>query len=190
MSRLRWWEQLRLLDKIPDFYSECNLMKAIYRVNSTELDNVQARLSNVLDQFFIDTISTSIDRWEKEVEIPKNELSIEQRREQVKSKLRGYGTVTLEHLKNVCASYGNGEVEIIENPSIYEFIIKFVGEKGIPQNIENLKKIVDDLKPAHLGVVYEFSYLTWDETDTNSWTWNETDALNLTWDQFEVYGKE
>ena len=101
------------------------------------------------------------------------------------SKLRGTGTVTKTMMKNVAASFVNGDIEIIEYPSRYCFAVKFTSRTGIPYNIEDIKAMVEELKPAHLAVEYIFTYRLWqDVLDTLS---NWTTVKSYTWEQLLVF---
>jgi hypothetical protein len=140
-----------------------------------------------LKQYFIDDTNTSIDQWEKEYGLPKSDLPLEQRRAKVKSKMRGYGTVTVSNIKNVCDAYTNGNVTITEKPTEYEFEIKFNSVRGIPPNIEDLKKVIYQIKPAHLGVTYVYAYLTMGEFSSYNYTMEEITTLNLTMAELAIY---
>jgi hypothetical protein len=85
-------------------------------------------------------------------------------------------------MKNVSESFTNGEVDIIENNPAYSFTVKFVGSKGIPPNIDDLKAAIEEIKPAHLAVQYEFSYTLWSEVKNITWGTVKTG----TWGQLRI----
>ena len=86
---------------------------------------------------------------------------------------------------NPVASFVNGDIEIIEYPSRYCFAVKFTSRTGIPYNIEDIKAMVEELKPAHLAVEYIFTYRLWqDVLDTLS---NWTTVKSYTWEQLLVF---
>ena len=117
--------------------------------------------------------------------VPDTAADLETRRGRVMSKLRGTGTVTKTMMKNVAASFVNGDIEIIEYPSRYCFAVKFTSRAGIPYNIEDIKAMVEELKPAHLAVEYIFTYRLWqDVLDTLS---NWTTVKSYTWEQLLVF---
>lgn len=41
----------------------------------------------------------------------------------------------------------------------YTFTVQFVGEKGTPPNLDDLKEAIQRIKPAHLDVIYKFRFL-------------------------------
>ena len=99
------------------------------------------------------------------------------RQERIRAKISGVGTTTKEMVKNVASSYSNGEVEVIEDAAHYRFVIRFVGILGIPGNMADLKLTIEEIKPAHLVVEYEYIYNVW--SDVEMLTWEQ--AVARTW---------
>ena len=159
-----------LLSYMPRYYRTSKVIDNINTANSSELTKFTERLDNTLDQFFVDTADYTLDRWEKELGIEvNNNYDINFRRSRIKSKLRGQGTVTINLIKNVSETFSNGEVDVIEDNPSYSFMIKFVGTRGVPPNLDDLKKAIEDIKPAHLAVTYAFTYTVWKEVKAITW---------------------
>lgn len=177
-----------LMDLLPDYYKGNQTMEELQNILSADVDRLASGLNETIDQCFIDTATSLLSRHESiyglQVDVGKSDGF---RRERIKAKIRGIGTVTKEMVKDVAASYSNGEVEVIEDTANYRFIIKFVGVKGIPANMADLIITINEIKPAHLAFEFEYTYITWNEFDSYNKTWAEWDGLNLTWDEFEVY---
>jgi uncharacterized protein YmfQ (DUF2313 family) len=85
--------------------------------------------------------------------------SIEERRGAIKSRLRGYGTVTKEHIQNVAKSYANGDVEVVEDYVNYKIIVRFVNKFSVPSDLEDLQEFLREIIPAHLEVEYVIAHL-------------------------------
>ncbi|WP_231701918.1 YmfQ family protein [Crassaminicella thermophila] len=152
----------KLMQYLPNYYRTSKVMTNITDVYDIELQEFQTKLDNTLNQFFVDLADASLERWEKELGISVNKnKDIKYRRSVIKSKIRGQGTITINLIKNVAESYSNGEVEVTENNSNYSFTITFVGTKGIPPNMDDLKNAIEDIKPAHLGFTFEYTYNTY-----------------------------
>lgn len=170
----------KLMSYLPNYYRTSKVITDITNTQDSELKEFSDKIGQILNQFFIDKSDFTLERWEKELGLAVNNNKPEDyRRSVIKSKLRGHGTVTIKFIKNISESYANGEVDIIEDHVNYSFTIKFVGTKGIPPNLDDLKQTIEEIKPAHLGVDYEFTYTTWGELQGLNWeelklsTWQE-----------------
>jgi len=98
------------------------------------------------------------------------------------ARMRGFGTCTKAMVKKVADSWTNGDVEIVEflthyelnkkytheqmkqfthaklSLNDYEFKIVFNNEIGIPPNMQDVYNAIEEIKPAHLNVRYEFKF--------------------------------
>lgn len=168
-----------LIKYLPQFLRENETIKLILNeVFSKEIGALKLETFNVLEQFFVSTAIFGLDIWERLLGIPiSKEKSIPMRREIIKAKLRGNGTATKNLISQVASAYSNTVVDVIENPKEYKFIIKFVGGKGIPPNMKDLTRTIEEIKPAHLTFDYEYTYCVWDWS--KDYTWNE--LKNMSW---------
>lgn len=173
----------RYMQQLPRYYRTSRVMTDMSRSMDTELQQVQDRVDNILNQFFVDTADFTLERWEQELGIPVNNTKpADYRRSVIKSKLRGSGTVTVNFIKNVAESYSNGEVEIQEDNASYSFTVKFVGTKGIPPNLDDLKLSIEEIKPAHLAVDFAFTYTIWEEVKQMIWH----EVKGVTWEKLKI----
>ena len=89
-----------------------------------EFDNLKSEIQLTENQFFVILSDKNISEHEKDLGLtPDTGADIDTRRGRVMSKLRGTGTVTKSMMKNVAASFVNGDIEIIEYPSEYQKMI-------------------------------------------------------------------
>ncbi|UZQ86041.1 YmfQ family protein [Thermoclostridium stercorarium] len=153
-----------LMELLPNYYRGNVTMEKLQSILAEKIQALANDLNETIDQCFINTATTLLSRYEKiyglQVDVSK---SHEFRRERIRAKIRGVGTVTKEMLKAVARSYSNGEVEVIEDSANYRFIIKFVGTLGIPANMADLILTIEEIKPAHLAYTFEYTYRTYDE---------------------------
>jgi uncharacterized protein YmfQ (DUF2313 family) len=176
-----------LRDKFPSFYENSGMMLALWEVEDTEITNIQDSLTSTIDQTFIDSTDTEIERWETLFGLPiRPNIPLTDRQSTVKAKMRGIGVVNVAQIKRTADAFTNGDVQVTEKPTTYEFEIKFTAVKGIPPNMTDLQNAINQLKPAHLNVTYVYAYSTWDSLDSKVYTWNGIDTLAKTWDQFET----
>ncbi|MFD3271529.1 putative phage tail protein [Paenibacillus dendritiformis] len=174
-----------MLGRLQLFMRKSEIYKAIFEAESTLYDNRDEAIFDLFMQLSIDTATWALAIYENELGIPVDPRKpYIERRSVIKSKMRGTGKVSAALIKIVADSYTNGDVDVRFDGSIR---VKFVSVKGMPPNLEDLKASIEEIKPAHLSIEYEFSYLIWDEIDAYKKSWDEWDALKLTWDQLEVY---
>lgn len=174
-----------MYDYLPKYYHELKEAQAIIDSESIEVEALNNDIKDVLSQFFVDTATWGLSRWEYIVGIRVDESKpIDQRRSQIKSALRGAGTTTVALIKNVAESFQNGEVEVGEDNANYEVIITFVGNRGIPPNMTDVYNAIDKIIPAHIKARYKFTYLAWSELDNANISFNTLDTYR--WDDLEV----
>lgn len=176
-----------MLVMLPAYYDKENT-RAVIDAQGKEFDALKSLLLFVLDQLFAATASGwGLDWWEKELDLPTIAGKPDsERRSRILSKLRGMGTVTINLIKVIAEAYDNGLVDVIDHPEDYYFIIKFIDHRGVPPNLKDIKAAIEEAKPAHLEVLYEFTYFIWNEWDNKNETWDQFDVLTLSWDQLEV----
>lgn len=176
------------MDLLPNYYKGNKTMEELQSILNMEINELVNGLDETIDQSFVNTATSLLSRYEEiygiEVDVGKSD---DFRRERIRAKIRGMGTVTKQLIVDTAGSYSNGEVEVIEDNENHSFIIKFVGTMGIPANMTDLKITLEEIKPAHLSFTFEFTYITWDEIENYKKTWDEWGALTLTWDEFEAY---
>lgn len=169
-----------MLSYLPRYYETSRVMGSILQAQGTEMDKLHQSLDETLDQFFINTATWGLDAWERELGLSSYAgKPDDQRRSRIISKLRGIGTTTLSLIRNVAESYVYSTVEVTVSTAQYGFTVKFVDARGVPQNLEDLKSAIEEVKPAHLMVIYQFTYTTWGEVKSTTWatvktsTWGE-----------------
>lgn len=64
--------------------------------------------------------------------------------------------------------------------------VVFPGTVGIPEEFEQIEKIVMDILPCHLGVEFYFRFLTWEECEAAEYTWALVEEREYTWEEFQV----
>lgn len=146
-----------LISKLPYFYKN-KITKSIQDGLSVEYNSVSEGISNILTQLFVDEATWGLDSWEKMLGIAKNNFDYQTRRENIKAKMRSRGTTTLSLIKNICEAYSYGEVDIIPDHANYSFVISFIGSMGVPKALDELNKIIEEIKPCHLAHSYKFRY--------------------------------
>ena len=65
--------------------------------------------------------------------------------------------------------------------------VSFPGVAGEPEGFPELKTIIEDILPAHLGIEYDFWFLIWQELEDNFPSWRSIEVLELSWTQLETF---
>ncbi len=150
-----------LMALLPDYYNDNLTMKELQGIIATDITDLASSFNETIDECFVNTASSLLSRYEKiygiTVDVSKSD---EFRRERIRTKIRGIGTVTKQMIIDTAASFSNGEVEVIEDPANSSFKIKFVGTLGIPANMADLTLTIEEIKPAHLAFTFEYVYNT------------------------------
>ena len=74
-------------------------------------------------------------------------------------------------MQNVSESFVNGEVAVEEHNDEYRFDIVMLSVIGIPPNMEDLKRAIEEIKPAHLAYEIIIKYNTWGMVRNSQMTW-------------------
>lgn len=175
-----------LLECLPSFYHNSDIIKAFMESNSVEVDTLKAYMNDLVKNLYVKTATWGLDLFEEELGLTTDKsIDYEERRERILAKKRGNGTTTKAMIKNTAEAFSGGEVEVIENFNDYSFVVKFVGVKGIPKNLALFKKMIEEIKPAHLNYELAFTYTVWSMVMAKSNIWN--DFNNKTWVELMAY---
>lgn len=174
-----------LMRYLPYYYAGSTIMKAIQDAYAEELGYVYYFLEDFLKQFLTPVTATwGLAFWEQELGLKTDiSKSYEERREIIMSRLRGIGTIGRDVIKRAAEVFSGGEVEIIEYPDEYRFVVKFIGVRGIPKNMASFIEMIEDLKPAHLTYSFEYTFTWWDLLKELTWA----QAGTMTWNQLKEY---
>ena len=172
---------INLKKHLPQYYAKSSAMADILNPIEQEIAAEDEYISLVNNQMLISTATVMIDRYERELGIDVNTAdSYEVRRNRILAKLRGLGTVTRDTIERIVRTYVDGIIEITEDYSNYTLSIKFITHKGQIANIDNIKKSISEVMPAHIKVDFIFTYRTWNDVASVIGTWN--DVAQYTWD--------
>lgn len=170
-----------MFDYIPSYFKNAKNFAILMNSENIQLDKADALIDDLIDQLYVDTATWGLIYWEKEHGIEYNPmLSYEERRSRVKAKIRGIGKVDRKLIQAMAAAYSNGEVDVTFDGKIN---VTFIGTRGIPSALAELKNQLEEIKPSGLPIVYIFTYLTWYEFDLLTAEAQES----MTWDQLESY---
>ena len=180
-------------ERVPDYHYISAQSRALIDSLADASAEAKTALDDVMQQFFVKTATWGLALWEQQVGITTDSsLSIEDRRSAVLQKLVASGNTTAEMIRDLAKSITGYEARVIVNDD-YSISLEFVGEKTefADINVEEVRSIVEQIKPAHLRFV--ISGITWEDIESIELTWQYFDDNPTTWDEFEskfcVHGK-
>lgn len=63
--------------------------------------------------------------------------------------------------------------------------VAFPGIPGIPDGFGEMRRILEEILPPHVGVRYDFWYLTWRELEGKYASWARLEAMGMDWEALE-----
>jgi len=147
---------LNLLNKV---YRSCSFTQMLANAISVVLTNIEGKITKTKNTFyFSDLDEDGILYWEQLLKItPATSQSFADRRSAIQAKWYSNIHNDILLLQLVCDSWKNGEtIASFVNGKIR---ITFVGEIGIPADLEGFKERLEEVKPCHLPYEMIFKYL-------------------------------
>ena len=146
-----------MIKALPLFMQKSKVFQEIFNAEEKQFTKMDVDLVDLRKQMDVSTATWGLDIYEKELNIKTDKSKpLEERRSVIKSKERGTGKVDASLIKIVADAFTNGDVEVFFDGNIN---IEFNSIIGIPSNIQDLENALDDIKPAHLRILYAFAYL-------------------------------
>ena len=172
------------MDLLPEAYKKSPPTVEIQNALEKMCGKVEGDIADLRAQFFLSTATWGLSLWEWvygiDTDISKD---MEHRRSVVAAKIRGKGTTTVEMIKNTSEAYVNGLVDVVEYNNEYRFEVVMMSVIGIPPNMEDLKRTIEEIKPAHLDYKIIIKYNTWGIAEESGITWGE--AAARTWQEMK-----
>ena len=149
-------EILKLLNKI---YREDEYTQELLKPLDKQINKLDELIEAITNNFFFNKLDEDGCKWyEKLLGItPKSNQTIEDRRSSIQAKWLSntHNDITLIQLVCDVWKYGDVAADFING----KIQITFVGEYGIPDDLEGLLRAVDLIKPAHLAYFLVYKYL-------------------------------
>lgn len=187
-------ETLTERELVPEYHLACEQSRALIGTLADASLKARAALEDVMKQFFVETATWGLALWEQQVGIETDSgASQESRRAVIKQKLVASGNTTAEMVRQLAESITGYEAKVEVNND-YSFSLSFWGEKNqlAVIDVDELKTIVEQIKPAHLRFV--ITGITWADLESVNMTWQYFENKLTTWAQLEsmfcVHAKE
>lgn len=157
-----------LRQNIPQFLADIPQMEDLMGTEQTEIDRIEQHTDDMLQEFFVSQFTEETARyWEELMGFsPAPDWELERRRERVRSRMLSQKRMTLPVFQEIVESMAMTEVEIREDPDNYLVTVKFVGIYGITPYLDDVKAEVEQIRPYHIKVVYEWVYVMEEQLET------------------------
>ena len=135
-------------------------------------------------------LGEGLELWENILPVGYISSSLKKRREAIMALMRiSNGAYTVELLNSTLAGCGIA-AEVAETGERQCVKVSFPGKKGVPEDVEEIKKGVEMILPCHLGIEYVYVYPTWQEIENLILSWQRAEELWRSWDAAEKAGDE
>jgi len=105
-----------------------------------------------------------------------------QLRSAVQALLRiGAGACTLQSVNDTLEGCGIPARAAVTGTGTVE--VSFPETPGVPEDFEALRRNIEEILPAHLGITYVFAFLTWETLESRGWSW--ADVAGMSWEEME-----
>lgn len=148
------------------------------------LDGVESELDRIAREMLV---LTAQDEGLEAVEalLPYRPVTdqLDRRREALAALLRiGGDSFTLKAINDNIA--GCGVAALVSETDVPEYVqVSFPGVRGKPNGYEEMRKIIEEILPCHLGIEYVFWYVTWGELEGVFSFWSEIGSGDYTWEE-------
>lgn len=167
----------KLIKYLPHYEQKSSVFHEILGAGELQIKAQENIINDIKKQLSIDTATWALDIFEKELGIVTPEgKKVQDRRAVIKSKWRGVGKADTMLIKLTADAYSNGNVEVDFRDKVH---IKMTSYHGVPQNFKDLKRIMRQIVPAHLDIIYDYRYLL-NKDVQNKETIEEFNQLPLT----------
>lgn len=174
-----------MIKYLPLYERKSDIFNEILDADDREFRNIEQQLEITNRNIFLDTAIESLPIFERDLGIEMMiGLRYDQRREQITSRfISAFDQTTEETIKRVAGAYSNGDVEVNPTATVGVYEVKFIGSRGVPNNMPGLKKALNIIIPAHLGLTYIFTFAPWEDLANQTWG----SVANKTWNDLRIW---
>lgn len=173
-----------MIEKLPYYYRKSKAVEVLYTAIQKILDKMSADISAEDMMLFI-TTTADFTLHEKDVGLSAVTADNETKRSRVIARIQGNAVLTKSALYELICVYDKTGCSIREDYENYTVTIAFTGRKGKPYNLEEIQSAVEEVKPAHIQIEYEFEKNTWEDLRIKLSNWGN--AMSLTWGEVVDY---
>lgn len=137
----------RMIDYVTPLYGASYYGLWLFEIMGLEIDKVKDFVEDMYNELFPETATWSISHWEKAFGISGTEgMSQEQRRQQIRLK-RQKIPMNPARMKRILEGIAGVGVTVTEHAAKNMLLVTLL---GTVDNLDDIKKLVEEIKPAHL----------------------------------------
>ena len=145
-----------MIKKLPKYYENSQVVIDFFESLKSEFSHINSDIDTAEKEIYV-TSADDISRHENETGIKPTDPDKETRRLRVLSKLQGSGVLTVDALKNLIMQYDKTGVSIEEDYPNYTVSVIFPNRVKAPEQLDQIRAAVEELKPAHIKVRFTFN---------------------------------
>lgn len=180
-----------LREHLPAIYADSRQHAEVFAALGYEFDQMRF----ALDQILLSAMpghplfpAWAADQWERDLGLSvQTNWPLADRVARILAHLRGFGTATRWRVAAVANSFQNGQVVVLEDYASYTVTFRFASVRGEPPFFDAVQAAVGAIVPAHLLVVWEFTYTTYGMLTAEHYSFASLGALVLTYEEISVF---
>ena len=178
MGNIEFYKMKDFTDYLPPVYKN-DYIKAVLNAIQIVAEEYFAELTDTQKEYFAATSDLMLEEWCLMNGIEYNQsVSLKTLQSNNLAKMKGDKQITEAVIKSIVESYAGGTCEVNVEHEKYTFYVKLTSKIGIPPKINEIRKVINKVKPAHLSWNIEFTYRAWKELHEN---FNYYKNKNYTW---------
>lgn len=150
----------KILKRLNKLNSDDLMVQDVIKAIGAEMDRTDSAGDRIRTDMIFQTCSEEMVRfWEEKMQIvPKPGQDLDGRRATIEARWKATGKVNVELLQEVADSWKYGKVDVKFNTG-NKIEITFNDTLGIPKDTEGLKDALEEVKPAHIPIIFIAIYL-------------------------------
>lgn len=141
---------------LPEFIRKDPELSTVLKVESKEHKVSGEVLSDIFNQFFVDSATWGLSYWERNLGLTPNQNDdYTQRRNRIYLKLQSKQTVTAEFLRKIALRYFSEDADLITKEDNEHTVFWIINKSGRLLYPKDLYEAIDTYIPAHIGLGYE-----------------------------------
>lgn len=134
-------------------------VQEIFLAAGGQLDQLAERIVAIYHNDNFDELNLAqVQTYEKALGLPSDESkSLTDRRAAIQAAWNVAQKPTLEGMQSICDAWQEGGIIASYAPGT--LTLKFIGDVGVPANVDDLKRAIEQAVPAHIVVDYAYRYL-------------------------------